>query len=106
VSNRTEDVLPDVAQHVMQLEQQGEGRKIIAMALYGNSSRYTSGAIENALMAQRSWPGWTLRIYYGDGVPAEVLETVRLLGAETVAASTFPSASGSMIARFFILEDR
>lgn len=76
------------------------------MALYGNSSRYPSGTIENALMVQRSWPGWTLRLYYGYGVPAEVLATVRLLGAETVAASTFRSAAGSMFARFFVVEDR
>lgn len=106
VRNRTEDILADVAQQGMELEKQGKGRKIIAMSLSGNSSRYTSGAIENALMVQRSWPGWTLRLYYGHGVPTEVLPTVRLLGAETVAALNFPAALASTFARFFILEDR
>lgn len=104
--SRKENVLPDVAAQVMALEKQGKGRKIISISLYGNDTRYTSGAIENALLVQRGWPGWTLRLYYGDGVPPDVLATVRLLGAETVPASSFPSASGALYTRFFVLDDR
>jgi hypothetical protein len=40
LSQRTEDVLPDVAAKVVELEKQGKGRKIIAFSLFGNTPKY------------------------------------------------------------------
>jgi hypothetical protein len=77
------------------------------MSLFGNESRYVQGVIENAVLAARDWPGWTLRIYYGEGVPESVLQVARGLGAETVkidAAAQSPRTC--MYWRFFALEDR
>lgn len=105
-ADSSSDVLLDVARRVRQLENEGKGRKIISMSLYGNDTRYTYGAIENALMVKRGWPGWTLRIYYGEGLPEDILETVRLLGAETISVPFFQSKASSTIWRFFVLADR
>lgn len=98
-------VMPDVAKAVIALERQGKGRKVISMALYGANPRYTQGAIENAMLTQRDWPGWTLRVYYGDNVPKEVLQTIRSFGAETVSARAY-KPDASMMWRFFAIEDR
>jgi len=103
--NSSSDVLLDVARRVWQLEKEGRGRKIISMSLYGNDTRYTYGAIENALMVKRGWPGWTLRIYYAS-VPEDILATVRMLGAETISVPFFQSKASSTMWRFFVLADR
>jgi hypothetical protein len=100
------DVNPDVARKVLELEKQGKGRKIISMSLYGNDTRYTYGAVENALMVKQGWPGWTLRLYVGEGVPTDILDTVRTLGAELVPVNTFGSKASSTMWRFFVLGDR
>lgn len=78
VTSYTSNVLPEVAKAVAQLEQQGQGRKVIAVSLYGDNPRYTLGAIANALLAKRDWAGWTYRVYHGRGVPADVLEAIQV----------------------------
>ena len=37
--------------------------RVISMSLYGSDPRYTKGAIANAKLIQKVFPGWTLRIY-------------------------------------------
>jgi hypothetical protein len=105
VSSRTELVLPDVVRLVMDRERKGQGRKIIAMSLYGADPRYTINAVYNAMVAQRDWPGWTLRFYYGESVPKAILELLVAFGAETVSAKNF-RPDVSMMWRFFAIEDR
>lgn len=105
VTLRSELVMPDVARVVRDLERQGRGRKIIAMSLYGADPRYTVNAIYNAMVAQRDWPGWTLRIYYGESVPKPMLDLLVVFGAEIVSSSNFRS-DASMFWRFFAFEDR
>jgi hypothetical protein len=78
LSNHTADVLPEVAKAVAQLEQQGLGKKVIAVSLYGADSRYTLGAVENAMLAKRDWPSWTYRVYHGAGVPADILTAIQV----------------------------
>ena len=38
-------------------------KKLISMSLYGNSDMYTKGAIENAKLVPKIFPGWTMRLY-------------------------------------------
>lgn len=81
VLNTTADVLPEffeVAKAEVQLEQRGLGKKVIAVSLFGSDPRYTMGAVENALLAKRDWPGWTYRVYYGAGIPADILEAIQV----------------------------
>lgn len=98
-------VRPDVAAAVLRLAKQGQGRRIISMSLHGNDTRYTHGAVENALLAQRAWPGWTLRVYLGGGVPPEVVQVLALLGAELVPVRAYDSARGIAFARFLAAAD-
>jgi hypothetical protein len=109
MQKQTGVIFPDVAQQVVQHELAGKGRKIIAVSLFGNSSKYTKGALENAVLARRDWPGWVYRVYYGSGVPADVLSLIELLGAELVDVSDRDMAQGrvsSTMWRFVALLDR
>lgn len=106
VSGHVANVLPDVAQQVLALERQGLGRKIIAMSLFGNDPRYVQGALMNALLAQREWSGWTLRIYYGEGVPESVIAKLHAFDVELVRMHQLQSPRLCMYWRFYALEDR
>ena len=39
------------------------GKSVIAMSLFGNSPKYFKGAIENVLLLNTYFPGWTIRFY-------------------------------------------
>lgn len=58
--------------------------RVIAMCLYGTNKDYAYGAIQNALLAQRDWPDWTLRIYHDHQIDASVLTVLRDLGVHLV----------------------
>lgn len=106
---RSQDSLlaqPAIAAQVLEIEKQGRGRNIIAMSLYGNHSRYTAGAIDNAAIARRDWHGWTLRMYHDqDGVPEDVLGILHALGTDLVLVNTTTRGENGMFWRFFALED-
>ena len=43
--------------------------KVIAFSLWGDSPKYTMGAIKNAEIAKEIFPDWTCRYYLGSDVP-------------------------------------
>ena len=51
-------------------------KQVISYSLYGNDMRFMVGAIKNAELAQRFFPGFTCRYYYGRSVPRWVLSTL------------------------------
>ena len=51
-------------------------KQVISYSLYGNQLRFSVGAIKNAQLAQRFFPGFTVRFYYGASVPKWVLSTL------------------------------
>jgi len=51
-------------------------KQVISYSLYGNDMRFLVGAIKNAELAQRFFPGFTVRYYYGKSVPRWVLSTL------------------------------
>ena len=53
-------------------------KQVISYSLYGNQLRFNVGAIKNAQLAQRFFPGFTVRYYYGKSVPKWVLSTLLL----------------------------
>lgn len=108
LSQYSDTVLPEVAEQVLEMERQGKGRKIIAMSVFGSNPRYVDGAILNAVLAKRDWHahGWVLRIYYGEGVPQDAINTLLSLGVEMVEIKTAQNARASTYWRFFALEDR
>lgn len=40
-------------------------KKVISFSLWGNSPKYTKGAIENAVLASKIFPDWICRFYIG-----------------------------------------
>ena len=53
-------------------------KQVISYSLYGNQLRFLVGAIKNAELANRFFPGFTVRYYYGRTVPKWVLSTLIL----------------------------
>ena len=51
-------------------------KQVISYSLYGDQLRFSIGAIKNAQLAQRFFPGFTVRYYYGRSVPKWVLSTL------------------------------
>ena len=50
---------------------------LISYSLYGKNPRYTDGAIENAKLYKKIYPGWRMRVYYDKTVPPQVLDTLQ-----------------------------
>jgi hypothetical protein len=57
---------------------------VIAFSLYGAEKRYVVGAVRNCEMAKHIYPGWTLRFYVDDTVPAAVIGQLYEAEAELV----------------------
>jgi hypothetical protein len=53
--------------------------KLISFALWGEVPRYVVGAVRNAELAPRVYPGWTCRFYCAACVPAETVAKLRSL---------------------------
>ena len=74
-------------------------RRIISFSLYGQLPLYTDGAIANAELAHRFYPGWTTRFYVDDTVPAGVVAALRERQADIVRV-TAPSL-GPLYGRYW-----
>jgi hypothetical protein len=49
-------------------------KKIISFCLWGDSPKYTVGAIKNAHLADDIYPDWICRYYIGKSVPIKIIE--------------------------------
>lgn len=47
--------------------------KVISFSLYGDSPRYTIGAIRNSELRKEFYPDWEMRVYHNDSVPHHIL---------------------------------
>ena len=78
-------------------------KKVISYSLFGSNPKsiYSIGIIQNAHLAQRLFPSWTMRVYYGPAVPRIVLKELRSLGVElmNMANSTIRN---KMLWRFLV----
>lgn len=74
-------------------------KRIVSFSLYGDIPLYTVGAIENAELVHRIYPGWTARFYVDDSVSAEVCGALSTRGAEIIRV-TAPSL-GPMYGRYW-----
>lgn len=89
--------------------------KVISMSLYGESSRYTMGAIRNAQLLPITFPGWRLWFYvelplpgrkhsYGK-VPTPIIAKLVELGAEIRYIDVSVKGLAPMLWRFTVMED-
>lgn len=59
-------------------------KKIISFSLWGGNPKYTQGAIENIICAQRFYPGWICRFYVSSDVPNDILSQLVCEGTEVI----------------------
>jgi protein O-GlcNAc transferase len=59
-------------------------KRIISFSLWGQEPRYTTGAIRNAALALRYYPGWVCRFTVGSTVPAFVIRELEGLGSQVI----------------------
>lgn len=86
---------PDVAQRP----------RIIALTLWGSNPRYLRGALRNAELAAKIYPGWTCRFWIDETVPADFSNTLRATGAEIVECDACEPANRRLCRRFFVSDD-
>ena len=79
-------------------------KKVIAFSLWGNIPKYTLGAIENAKLAKKIYPGWTTRFYVGETTNSAIIEQLKNEGAEVILMHVVDEWSG-LFWRFNTLED-
>jgi hypothetical protein len=58
--------------------------KIVAYSLWGNNPKYTIGALRNAELVKKLYPGWTARFYVGTSVPLDIKESLLQKNAEVI----------------------
>jgi len=51
-------------------------KKLITFSLWGDNPKYTIGAIRNAELGKKIYPGWICRYYIGESVPDEIIDTL------------------------------
>ena len=55
---------------------------LISFSLYGDNPKYTEGAIQNVLLANKVYPNWTCRFYVDNSVPKKITDELLNLGAQ------------------------
>ncbi|ELT88348.1 hypothetical protein CAPTEDRAFT_185292 [Capitella teleta] len=90
-------------------------RKVISMSLWGDSPKYTFGALRNAQLVPVFFPDWRLRVYVekplSSGktqhhpVPQRILDKLDQLGAEMFYVNALQSQVPPMMWRFLVADD-
>lgn len=83
----------------------GRTRRVVALSLWGNDPTYAWGAVENARLTPRYYPGWTCRVYHDDSVAAEVLAALDAAGAERVVMPAGSGPTEGLFWRFLAADD-
>lgn len=108
VPDAVRHVSPADAQASLAKEAAGRGNRVIAMALYGDKKDYLVGAVENAVIVQRDWADWTLRVYHDSAVPRRTLRLLQELNVELVphaALTEHDNDHAGLLLRYTVLQD-
>lgn len=57
---------------------------VLSFSLYGAAPIYCEGAVRNAELAPRVYPGWVVRVYVDRSVPEYVVDRLAALGCDVV----------------------
>jgi hypothetical protein len=80
------------------------GKSVISFSLWGRHAAYNYGALINAALAPKVYPGWICRFYVGADVPQATVDRLLGAGAEVVPFAAFPDVPPLFI-RFLPLAD-
>lgn len=64
-----------------------KNNKYIAFSLWGDVPHYTLGAVRNAELAPKIYPGWHVVVYHDQTVPAPILDALANLGVRLIDMS-------------------
>jgi len=76
-------------------------RNIVAFSLWGDGDEYLAGALENARLMPKVYPGWTARFYVDATVPEPVVKALEAQAAQIVRR---PTPTQSVRAAFWRFE--
>ena len=80
-------------------------KKIISYCLWGNSPKYTLGAIKNAELAEGIYPGWICRFYLGSSTPPDIIEKLENLSNTEIMMQDTEGDWRGMFWRFEAISD-
>ena len=59
-------------------------KRVISFSVWGSNHAYTQGAVENAKLQPKIYPGWVCRFYCDTKVPPEIIKELKDLGSEII----------------------
>ena len=80
-------------------------KKVISFSVWGNSQHYVLGAILNADIAEKEWPGWICRFYVSPTVPKEVIDELKSRSNVEVVEMDEDESWNGMFWRFYAASD-
>lgn len=80
-------------------------KNVFSFSLWGQDETYTIGAVENAKMMGQFFPGWVVRVYHNDTVPADIIKQIQQAGGETVAMTGAYGELNPGMWRFLVAND-
>jgi hypothetical protein len=80
-------------------------KRVISFGLYGTREKYTVGAVHNALLVGKYFPGWICRFYVTSDVPEETLQALKDAGSEIENVPKGMGYSSGMFWRFMVAAD-
>jgi len=75
-------------------------QKVISFSLWGNNPKYTIGAIRNAELALKIYPGWYCKFFIGSDVDKEIINELYSYPNTLFAVQNEPGDWKSMFWRF------
>lgn len=80
-------------------------KNVISFSLFGSKTKYTSGAVKNAITAAGLYPGWQCRFYCDDSVPASTRQALTEAKAEVKMMPRPPRWTDGLFWRFQVMND-
>jgi protein O-GlcNAc transferase len=59
-------------------------KKVISFSLWGDNPKYTVGAVKNAQLIEKFYPGWEGWFYCGNSVPQNIISSLKSKGAKVI----------------------
>lgn len=80
-------------------------KKIISFSLWGENPKYTIGAIKNADLASKIYPGWICKYYIGTSTPDKIIDELKARDNVEIVLMDHPGEWNSMFWRFLPITD-
>jgi len=80
-------------------------KKIISFSLWGNNPKYTIGALRNAELMPKIYPGWIARFYIGLSVPQDIIDNLKSFPNNEVIIMDESGDWNSMFWRFMTIDE-